>query len=224
MSNPVNILETIDNHVQMLKLIRRLPIGTKLFRGRMHQEKNKLKQVADFGPPPIELAKSNRMSAEGISLFYAALEQETALKEIYDEMEYATVAKFKTNRNLTILDLTKLQSMAYPSIFDEENRQKRNSLLFLKEFAKDICKKINGVPSIEYVPTQIVTEYFRYVFKSKYGNIDGILYNSSQNNGGHCIVLFMSNEDFISDQKCMVNKSTMKLEQFKNNFEAIKAI
>jgi hypothetical protein len=48
--------------------------------------------------------------------------------------------------------------------------------------------------NIEYVPTQILGEYFRYVLPDiGMGSIDGILYPSSQNEG-KCCVLFMDND------------------------------
>ncbi|WP_315264419.1 RES family NAD+ phosphorylase, partial [Tannerella forsythia] len=58
--------------------------------------------------------------------------------------------------------------------------------------SKDI--KHDNKIHIEYVPTQIMTEYFRYVFTEISDiKIDGILYPSSQN-GGNCYVLFFDNK------------------------------
>lgn len=219
LSNPVNILETVEEYIKGLKLIRRLPRNIKVYRGRLHTEENQYNQVSDFGPPPVTKAKANRMSAEGISMFYAAFEESTAIKEIYNSDEYATIAQFKTSRPLTVIDLTKLNNMSLPSIFDEEKRQLRSSVIFLKEFAKEISRKVNVYPSIEYVPTQIVTEYFRYVFNSdRYGAIDGIVYNSAQNDEGCCVVLFMNDLDFINDEKSMVDKHFFKYRQYKKQF------
>jgi hypothetical protein len=46
----------------------------------------------------------------------------------------------------------------------------------------------NGIPfslRFEYVPTQVVAEYFRRVFEDNTGNpVEGILYDSSQLDGG----------------------------------------
>ena len=220
LSNPVDILETIDAYVQLLKLIKRVPVNTKIYRGRLHNKNEVLDNCNEFGPPPIEYAKANRMSAEGISLFYAAYDEETVLKEIdNDGSENATIASFKVKRPLTVLDLSKLKNMKLPSIFDEKERRKRSSIIFLKSFAEEISKKVDKLPSIEYIPTQIVTEYFRYVFKSeKYGDIDGIVYNSSQNEKGYCIVLFMDYDSYKNDEDCMVDKSTIKLSKYKKHF------
>ena len=218
LSNPVNILEIVGEYIKGLNLIRRLPQNTTVYRGRLHTEKNQYNQVSDFAPPPVTKAKTNRMSAEGISMFYAAFGETTVIKEIYNSDEYATIAQFKTSRPLTIIDLTKLQ-MSLPSIFDEERRQLRSAIIFLKEFAEEISRKVEVYPSIEYVPTQIVTEYFRYVFNSdRYGDIDGIVYNSAQNAEGRCVVLFMNDSDFSIDERSMVDKHFFKYQQYKKQF------
>lgn len=218
LSNPVNILEIVGEYVKGLNLIRRLPQNTTVYRGRLHSEENQYNQASDFAPPPVTKAKANRMSAEGISMFYAAFDETTVIKEIYNSDEYATIAQFKTSRPLTIIDLTKLK-MSLPSIFDEERRQLRSAIIFLKEFAEEISRKVEAYPSIEYVPTQIVTEYFRYVFNSdRYGDIDGIVYNSAQNVEGRCVVLFMNDSDFSIDERSMVDKHFFKYQQYKKHF------
>lgn len=219
LSNPVNILKTVEEYIKGLKLIRRLPQNTKVYRGRLHTRENQYTQASDFGPPPVTKAKANRMSAEGISMFYAAFDENTAIKEIYSSEEYATIAQFKTSRSLTVIDLTKLNNMSLPSIFDDERRQLRSSIIFLKAFANEISRKVEEYPSIEYVPTQIVTEYFRYVFQSdKYGAIDGIIYNSAQNVEGCCVALFMNDSDFFHDEKSMVDKHSFKCRQYRKQF------
>lgn len=219
LSNPVNILEIVGEYIMGLNLIRCLPPNTTLYRGRLHTEENQYSQASDFAPPPVTKAKANRMSAEGISMFYAAFDEDTVIKEIYNSDEYATIAKFKTSRPLTVIDLTKLNKISLPSIFDEERRQQRSAVIFLKEFAEEISRKVEAYPSIEYVPTQIVTEYFRYVFNSdRYGDIDGIVYNSAQNAKGRCVVLFMNNSDFSIDDRSMVDIHSFKCQQYKKQF------
>lgn len=54
----------------------------------------------------------------------------------------------------------------------------------------EITKPIDKNPGIEYVPTQIFTEYIRFL---NIYHIDGIIYRSSLT-GGRNIVLFYDNE------------------------------
>lgn len=215
LSNPVNILDIIGEYVQGINLLKRISVNERIYRGKMHDSNQYLNRVEEFAPPPSNKAKANRMSAEGISLFYAAFDNETVLEEIGGSLDRVTIASFTPQRNLTLIDLSKLKTLKLPSIFDENNRHKRSAITFLKLFEKEIRKKVDNSPAIEYVPTQIVTEYFRYVFKSdRYGQIDGIIYNSSQIIDKKCIVLFMSNADFLDDEKCLVNKYSMKITSY----------
>lgn len=219
LSNPVNILETVAEYVQGLKLVGRIHVNQKIYRGRTHDRENELVNASDFGPPPTKAAKANRMSAEGISMFYASYDKETTLMEIECSDEYATVASFKIARPLTVVDFSRLKKRKLPSIFDEENRGKRASLIFLKSFAEDLSKQIIDTPTIEYIPTQIVTEYFRYVFSSEeFGDIDGIVYNSAKNENGYCVALFMNENDFERDEKCMVDKKSFKLFHYRKEY------
>ena len=67
----------------------------------------------------------------------------------------------------------------------------------MKEVTKPIVK--DGREHIEYIPTQIVTEYFRHVLGNELGvEIRGVLYSSSQN-ASTCCVLFCSNEECCED-------------------------
>ena len=80
-----------------------------------------------------------------------------------------------------------------PSIFDTNSRQEREELLFLEAFVDEIKKPIekNGTEHIEYVPTQVVSEYFSLVFGLKNGEcLDGILYPSAVHPSGRNLVLF----------------------------------
>lgn len=227
MSNPENILETIAGYVEMLHLTNTYKMTSKeygkVYRGRMHNADQIYKNASDFGPPPYKIAAANRMSAEGIPIFYAAYDEQTVLSEIYDShKEYATVAAFNLSRQLTLLNLDRLKSIKIPSIFDEENRKKGSAIKFLKKFAMYISRSIEETPAIEYVPTQIVTEYFRYVFEtSDNQKLDGIIYSSAQNNGGKCVALFMD-PDMFNSNKNMVDIKSMKISHYKKKLDVEK--
>ena len=217
--SPVEILDKVGLFVEELRLICQKSESTRLFRGRTHGENEVLSEPKDFGPPPVEYAAANRMSPEGIPMFYAAFQVETALAEIEDSKSCATVARFITSRPLTMVDLSKLKRMRLPSIFDEDGRELRQTILFLKKFAEEISLKTVGKPAIDYVPTQIMTEYFRHVFRYNEDKpIDGIIYSSAAKEGGHCAVLFMDDKDYADSEKCMVNKGLMYLKHYKKQY------
>ena len=98
-SQPSEILEQIGEYVLKSNLFRILNYRAKLLRGRTHGRDTHLSKVSDFGPPPTELARANRMSPEGIPMFYGAFDIETTLAEIYcDTDECASIAEFRPLR------------------------------------------------------------------------------------------------------------------------------
>jgi hypothetical protein len=50
---------------------------------------------------------------------------------------------------------------------------------------------------IDYVPTQVVTEWFRTVFRHGGTILDGIIHPSTQNPGGHSLLPFATRHSVI---------------------------
>lgn len=203
---PSAFLEKIGELIPEISLIRILPAGSKIYRARVHEPLKEYKSAIDLGPPPAQLARfSNRMSPAGISMFYGASDADTAIAETYalrtGEEKVVTVGCFKTAREFSILDLTTLPRV--PSIFDSRSRHLRPGLIFMRRFTSEMSTIIekDGREHIEYVPTQIFTEYIRRLYSHPaYGQIRGIKYKSAQN-GHECYVLF-----FASDQCCDIHR------------------
>ena len=159
--------------------------------------------AADIGSPPEELAiQSNRMSPAGVSMFYGAFDIATAIAETLDPAQHAgqtiSIGTFRALRELRVVDLAGLP--AIPSVFDLERQHLIHPLRFLHAFVVDLAKPIarDGREHFEYVPTQIVTEYFRRVFRGP-GNVnpDGLIYRSARHPGGNAIVLFCRNSQCV---------------------------
>ena len=78
-----------------------------------------------------------------------------------------------------------------------KNLKKHYAKIFLKNFIQDLTKDIsrNGQEHIEYIPTQIVTEYFRFQFNKRRKNTDirGFIYSSSKVEDKKACVLFYDN-------------------------------
>jgi hypothetical protein len=197
---PHEALDTIAKVVTEADMIVRISGGTKYFRARVHKPAVRIKTASSLGPPPSELAKyANRMSPAGISMFYGAEDRKTAVDETLDpsrtDPAVLTTGAFVATRDLYLLDLASVECV--PSLFDAERGDRRRELSFLYEFTRDLSKRIvkDGREHIEYVPTQIVTEYFRDQFVlAEGGKLDGIRYYSAQRKGGICVVLFFDNE------------------------------
>lgn len=200
LNEPHEILEYIANSCQNMNLFMDLPVGTGIYRVRVHNNDKDYTSAKELGTPPVEKAiYSNRMSPAGIPMFYGSDDEETAVAEAIVNREargYATIGVFTTTRVLRLLDLTALPDV--PSLFDDNRRDMRGALKFLHDFLADFSSPISrdGGEHIEYVPTQIVTEYFRHIFIE---NIDGIIYPSSRRPTRNSFVLFLESYDCGSD-------------------------
>lgn len=159
--------------------------------------------AAAIGTPPVQFAtQANRMSPAGIPMFYGAYDLETAKAETVDPKHHAgqvmSIGIFRPVRPLRLLDLADLPDI--PSVFAEDTRHMIHPMRFLHEFAADLVKRIarDGCEHIDYVPTQIVTEYFRRMFRDTAGQpLDGLVYRSSRQIGGKALVLFCENDQCI---------------------------
>lgn len=217
-----NILEFISKAVEKLDLIKQISPQMGFYRGRTHHTREgAFSSDNQLASPPARYAKANRMSAEGISIFYGANNIKTVLAEIYNGTDrYATIAQFKNNNELCLLDLSNVLHMKLPSLFDRKNRDKRGYIRFFKDFINMIISPVDNIPAIEYVPTQILTEYFRHVYG--YGCMfDGILYPSAKNPRGKCYALFFNNEQCIKgkDQRLIMDQKTIKTYRLFNNIQ-----
>jgi hypothetical protein len=187
-----------------IKMINVLDIGCTIYRARIHDKEKKLTTAKKLGTVTVKKAKyANRMSPAGIPMFYGSFEADTAFKEIIDisgsrQGKIVSIATFKTLKKLRVLDLCHLPEV--PSLFDTSSRHLRSSLIFMRQFREEFRKPIkkSKLENIEYVPTQVFTEYIRHKYEDIEGNpIRGILYPSSRNPGGISCVLFILNEQCV---------------------------
>ena len=145
------------------------------------------------------------MSPAGIVMMYASEDERTCLVETLDGPGKYTVARFKTRRDALILDLS--TELDVPSFFSEIpdglEYDPRPRMIFLQQVARDISKPVTGDHAIhiDYVPTQVVTEYLRTVEMVSGKNIDGIRYKSSRGNGKRSLVLFATQNNMILPEK-----------------------
>jgi len=171
------------------------------YRVRQHKLKNEAKSASGLGSPPNEIAMVNRMSPAGISMFYCSDDESTAIAEVLNEKDrakkYITVGCFQNTRPLNIINLNHLKNV---SLFELDKSEFYQAVQFLWRFRAEISKAVSrdGAEHYEYVPTQVVTEYFRDVFSTKYKiKIDGIQYPSVKRKGKSCFVLFFNPNDIV---------------------------
>jgi hypothetical protein len=194
------MLGQIDRVIANNDLVKTVESGTQFLRGRLvdeHASQAEFAKPEALGSAPQIFASANRMSPDGISMFYGSLDVATVVAEIgiHGTKRFAMIGAFEVTRNLTVIDLTTIPEPT--SLYLESGRTSQYyERRFLRRFASDLGKsvKLDGREHIGYVPTQVITEYFRLASDVK---PDGILYRSVQNQGINC-VLFFGYDSFLS--------------------------
>lgn len=195
------MLRELGNLINRYGLVVDILEGTPLHRVRIHGKGEHPTSAKALGTPPKQFARQSRMSPAGIPMFYGATGIETAYAEtITADVEASTAATFATTRGARIVDLDRLPTV--PSLFDlsDEATQSRPSLGFLAGFRHDVSAQIDRDDRIhiEYVPTQVVCEYLRHLFRDQDGYpVDGLAWESAQRKSGRNLVLFVLNEQCL---------------------------
>ena len=165
--NPIEILDAVASIIQNLKMIKVIPVTTEIKRVRIVNDYKEATTASDLGSPPLDFCNmANRMSPAGIPMFYGAFDLETSIKETFEPepnlTKKAVAGSFYPCRDLNVIDLS--QKFKVPTIFSQV-RSYRFEKRFLYDFIKDFTKPIERADRahIDYVPTQIVTEYFRHI-------------------------------------------------------------
>lgn len=155
------------------------------YRARAFESVSKLEEAMQrpdlqLGPPPPELALGGRMNARGISVFYGADSQQTALAEVRPPVgSRVLVAKFNVVRSVRLLDLQALADIRMSgSLFDPTFAPKVERAKFLEYLLRRITMPV--MPSqegLDYLATQAVADFLA---SRESPLLDGILYPSVQ--------------------------------------------
>lgn len=191
---PDIVLSSIAELLRKFEFLQTVPEGVSIFRCRVRGPNDTWEMdESQLGAPPPILASAGRMNPAGISYFYGAFVPGTAVAEVVQRPPTAVgLGAFLASRPLQVVDLTKIPPL--PSVFDGEQRDAREAILFLREFTRQISQPVqkNGMEHIEYLPSQVVCEYLAQVFDTdgKGSRLDGIIYPSTMKQGFTNIVLF----------------------------------
>jgi hypothetical protein len=217
--NPIQILDSVASIITNLGMLKIILPDQGLRRVRIVDDYNEATTAKHLGsPPPDRCNMANRMSPAGISMFYGAFDLATAVKETYEPeptiIKKAVVGNFYPCRSLNVIDLSK--PFKSTSLFDEDEKY-RFEKSFLRDFIRDFTKSIERADRahIDYVPTQIVTEYFRHVLtKTSPSLIDGVIYPSSKNINHNAIVIFADNDQCIERTEEVRTNSILALHSY----------
>ena len=197
---PGQMLSAIGRVVKAMGLVQSIAAKSALYRSRVRESSSTWEPDAQtMGAPPSELARAGRMNPAGISYFYCALQSGTAIAETVPSPPVtAAVATFEATREISVLNLCELPPL--PSLFDAAKRAEYEWLMFLHGFVAEISEPVrkDGREHIDYVPSQVVSEWFAQVFrpKGRKSRLDGLLYPSAVARGGKNLVLFPTSRSY----------------------------
>lgn len=195
--NPTALLRAVGEVASEAGLFRQLPEGQVFYRSRRPEVGEVLTSALQLGPPCAAQADSaNRMNPPGIPLFYGAEDAATAIEETYGAVpgQYS-IGQFVARRPLLVLDLRNVPDI--PEYFSGDSRTQRQTR-FLQELRNELARPVarDNRNHIEYVPTQVVAEFFRTSYQDRGEPVMGILWPSARG-GGWCAALFADRADLV---------------------------
>ena len=159
--------------------------GNLWYRARI-REGNQAFSLDQMGAPNSKNAISGRANPYGISYLYIASNEDTAISEVRPHVgEKIDVIDFKLKDNLDIINLENPRESLSPFGVEETNvRSFGHGIRILMQFAEELSYPVSSNENlIDYIPSQYLCEFIKSI------DYDGIVYNSSVNNGSN-LVLF----------------------------------
>jgi len=169
LSDVLGFLDVATRQLQT-EFVHQLEPGQALSRARESKEHKPYTTGDELGSPPPDKAGPQRLSAAGVSCFYAAESNETAVAEIRASAESeVAIGEWTTLRRFSYIDLTLDRPL--PSIFDPVGRRLRRFMPFLEGFQRAIAKPKDKTigDANSYLGSQVFGEYIRYHFRPRLG-------------------------------------------------------
>lgn len=207
--SPAELLHFVADFAYQQGMVRTISRGTPVYRARPLGNRRFELTAAELGPPPAQRAvQANRMNPAGIPMMYVAEKRKTALAEIPPGR--VAVGKFELIRDIRLVDLACLPPI--PGVFSNASRQTRLGCKFLHMFRDAIVKPVarDKRVHIDYLPSQVVTEFIRGHRFGGLNVVDGIRYPSVAHADGINWVLFATPRD-VSDGTHSVNEAWIRL-------------
>lgn len=177
-SNHINLklLEDFFRSPQMQRIVKK--DSDCLFRARIADE-NGIK-MEEMGAPPARQAIAGRANSAGISCLYLANDIITTFHEIRArDLDYISVASFKNNKELKIVDLSNLDNISPFSLESFDYEWFAINISILKKISMEIAKPLRRQDSeLDYLPAQYISDFVKSL------GFDGICYKSTLNENG----------------------------------------
>lgn len=178
-------------NLEMLELVLRetkitIPKDTKFYRARISDENGYKRK--EMWQPPDDVVSAGRANSKGQSCLYLCSNKKTTVKEIRARaFDYVTIATFKLNRDVKVLDLS---AIVHSSPFYYSGMDKIAYLVNeknLRQIQDDMAKPVSRLDSeLDYLPTQYISDFAKSL------GYDGVKYFSTFDKTSYNVALFHS--------------------------------
>lgn len=169
--------------------------------------------LREMGPPPDGESNSGRINPKGIQVLYLSNSEKTTLYEIRAGLyDYVTIGKFILKADINVINLADIDKIS-PFIgiqYGFDFTQYAINIEHLKKIGAEIAKPLRNDNSLDYIPTQYISDYIR----SK--GFDGIEYISTLCSDGINLAVFDKEK-----LRC-VKVSVYDIHNIEYNYEKIK--
>jgi len=184
-----------------------------IYRARINRSSSYY-SLSEMGKPPSDKAPDGRANPKGISYFYGASNEKTAIAESRPyKTDIVHVAKFKLNPKTILIDLRNPKSTISPFNLDDDSLVLlyEEHMPFLLHLSISLSKPIlPHKKELEYLPTQYLCELI------KDSGFNGIVFKSSLEKGDNYVIF---DDSFVIGQKVdifTISETAIKSEKQKN--------
>ncbi len=163
----------------------------RFYRGRIAQTTKGFSK-GEMGAPPPNIATDGRANSFGISRLYLTYDRETTLHEIRAaEFDYVTIATFKPNESINVVDL-KLIGNISPFSPEVDCTSLAINLEHLHKINLEMGRTMRrGDSVLDYLPTQYICDFIMSIEDESGQHIfDGIEYQSAMRDKGANLAIF----------------------------------
>lgn len=159
------------------------------YRGRVSPESGY--PLDKMGAPDSKIATAGRANCEGISCLYLAGDTKTTIHEVRaGAFDYITVGKFELLQDIIVVDLKSIDKIS-PFIPDLDILELAINKEHLNKINREMGKALRrNDSSLDYVPTQYISDFIKSLSIEDGEKYAGIEYNSTMNNSGFNLAIY----------------------------------
>ncbi len=147
--------------------------------------------IEEMGAPPIEKTTDGRANAKGIRCLYLGDSAETTIYETRaGAYDYVTVGIFELKKDIIVVDLKKINQIS-PFIDGLDCLEYAINKEHLNKINDEMSKIMRRSDStLDYVPTQYITDFVKSITHNGKAEYAGIEYKSVMHNEGYNLAVF----------------------------------